>query len=303
MENEQSKKKELIKKLKNKYRLVIINDASFEERWSYLLTPLNVFTGIGITGLIFTIFIFGIIAYTPIREWIPGFPDEDIRYNARWSANMADSLDVVNAQRDRYLSNLYSILSGNPPMDSVPPHQEGEGETPIGQGHQHAGEQHNTGSGFSADSALRQLVAEQEKSAAYEVASTKMVYAAPAAKLHFFSPLKGNITSEYNLKDEHFGIDIVAPRDHPIKATLAGTVIFASWTPDAGYVIQIQHDHNYVSVYKHNSMLLKKVGEVVSAGEAVAIIGGSGELSDGPHLHFELWERGRAVDPLNYVVF
>jgi murein DD-endopeptidase MepM/ murein hydrolase activator NlpD len=119
----------------------------------------------------------------------------------------------------------------------------------------------------------------------------------------FFAPLNGYITSTFNPREEHFGVDIVGPENEAIKATLEGTVIFASWTNDNGYVIQIQHPNNIISVYKHNSALLKKVGDYVKAGEPIAIIGNSGENTSGPHLHFELWYNGIPINPQEYIIF
>ena len=122
-------------------------------------------------------------------------------------------------------------------------------------------------------------------------------------KLHFFTPVRGMVTNSFNPSNNHFGTDIVAGPNEVVKATLAGTVIMATWTLETGYVIEIQHDNNLISVYKHNAELLQKVGLRVKAGDAIAIIGNSGELTTGPHLHFELWQNGVALNPENFIVF
>ena len=119
----------------------------------------------------------------------------------------------------------------------------------------------------------------------------------------FFMPLKGVVTNSFNAKEEHFGVDIAAPENEAIKAALDGTVTISTWTSETGYVIQIQHENNLISVYKHNSTLLKKSGQFVKAGDVIAIIGNSGELSTGPHLHFELWYNGNPIDPQEYMIF
>lgn len=119
----------------------------------------------------------------------------------------------------------------------------------------------------------------------------------------FLQPLKGAITNRFNIKKQHYGVDVVAPKNEAIKATLDGTVIFAEWTVETGYVIQLQHADNIVSIYKHNSVLHKKVGDHVKAGEVVAIVGNSGEFSTGPHLHFELWYNGIPINPEDYMMF
>jgi murein DD-endopeptidase MepM/ murein hydrolase activator NlpD len=120
---------------------------------------------------------------------------------------------------------------------------------------------------------------------------------------NFFTPLSGIITSKFNSKEKHFGIDIVTSANEAVKATLDGTVIYADWTIETGHVIAIQHSRNLISVYKHNSVLLKSEGEYAKAGEPIAIAGQSGELTTGPHLHFELWYNGTAVNPEEYIIF
>ena len=122
-------------------------------------------------------------------------------------------------------------------------------------------------------------------------------------ELFFFSPIEGIVSDKFNARIQHFGIDIVAKKNEPVKSVADGTVLMASWTQDAGYVMAIQHRSNLISVYKHNSDLLKDVGNFVSAGEIIAIIGNTGELTSGPHLHFELWYNGNPVDPEEFVTF
>jgi murein DD-endopeptidase MepM/ murein hydrolase activator NlpD len=123
------------------------------------------------------------------------------------------------------------------------------------------------------------------------------------SQINFFPPLKGYVTAGFSSSEEHYGIDVVAPQDEPIKTILDGHVMLASWTLETGYVIGIQHDHNLVSFYKHNSVLLKKTGNFVKAGDAIAMQGSSGELTTGPHLHFELWHDGVALNPEDYIIF
>lgn len=122
-------------------------------------------------------------------------------------------------------------------------------------------------------------------------------------EVFFFSPITGIVTGPFDLSEEHYGIDIVAKSDEPVKSIADGSVIMADWTQDSGYVIAIQHRNNLISVYKHNAALLKKVGTFVSAGEIIAIIGNTGELTTGPHLHFEIWYNGTPVNPEDFVSF
>ena len=127
---------------------------------------------------------------------------------------------------------------------------------------------------------------------------------APAVTgLIFFRPTRGMISSEFDAAKKHYGIDIAASPNESVLATLDGTVMLATYTADTGYVIQVQHGQNLVSIYKHCGSLLKKVGDTVKAGEAIALVGNTGEKTTGPHLHFEIWNRGRALDPSKYIVF
>ncbi|TAE72160.1 MAG: M23 family metallopeptidase [Bacteroidetes bacterium] len=122
-------------------------------------------------------------------------------------------------------------------------------------------------------------------------------------EMFFFQPLKGLITEKYNAKEKHFGTDIVAEKDAPIKSVAEGTVIMASWTDDTGYVMMIQHQSKLISVYKHCSVLLKKTGDFVQAGEILAIIGNTGALTSGPHLHFEMWYEGNPINAEKLINF
>ncbi len=122
-------------------------------------------------------------------------------------------------------------------------------------------------------------------------------------EVFFFSPITGLISRKYNLQEDHYGVDIVSKKNEPVMSVASGTVILSSWTQDSGYVIAIQHSANLISIYKHNAELLKKTGNFVNGGEVIAIIGNTGDLTDGPHLHFELWYKGNPVDPEDFVTF
>ena len=285
---EQKEKKKIIRKLKNKYRLVILNDTSFEERFSYRLTPLNLLT-LFLTSAVLLVLIVAItIIFTPLREYIPGYTDVNLRKDLTKQVLKSDSLEKELRRNTTYLKNIKLILSGKPPLpeDSLIDAEPILGEV-------------DPSVKSKEDSILREYV-EREDSYSLNVDNEETN---SALKIYFFPPLKGAVTDSYDVKKEHFGIDIVAPKDEAIKATLEGTVIFAEWTVETGYVIQLQHTNNLTSIYKHNSVLLKRTGDIVKAGEAIAIIGNSGELSSGPHLHFELWQNGVSLDPLEYVNF
>lgn len=281
-------KKKVYKKLKNKYRLVILNDDTFEEKISFRLTPLNVFTYVGLLVIILITAVTTIIAFTPLREYIPGYSDIKTKRNAAYAVLKADSLQQELNMREGYISNLRVILSGDVPVDSVSQAQ----DTNI---NVESIEDTRT----PADSSLRQNVEKAEK---YTINSALSPNNTSGAYL-FFTPVKGTVTSSFNADEEHFGVDVATKDNESIKAVLDGTVFFSGWTTDDGYIVQIQHRNNLVSVYKHCSVLLKKSGESVKAGDAIAIVGNTGENTTGPHLHFELWENGSALNPELYINF
>lgn len=276
-------------KLRDKYRLMLINDATFEERLSIRLTRMNVLLLAIAAFTIHGAFVTAVIVFTPLKKYIPGYSDQQTKLNAYRSTLLADSLEVEVAMRDLYLQNLRNVLSGDLPADSVTLF------TPV-----KIPEAADLAPG-KADSVFRARNAKEE---AYSISEGKGTSDRRSlSSIFFFPPLRGIVTSPFEVGQEHFGIDIVASAEAAVKACLDGTVIMSSWTTDGGHVLQIQHRFDLISVYKHNSVLLKKTGDRVRAGEAIAIVGNSGELTTGPHLHFELWLNGEAVDPQAYMVF
>ena len=284
------RQKRLLRKLRSKYRLLLIDDRTFEERFSSKLNRLNVLLIALAAFTVHGLFVSAVIVLTPLKRYIPGYSDQETRRNAYRSTVLADSLELRVREQDEYLANLRLVLSGELPADStslfVPL------TTPPGPEDLVPGR---------SDSVLRARMAREE---AYDLVEGPS-NGAPRdlAGVFLFPPLRGIITTTYDRALGHFGIDIVAKADAAVKACLEGTVIAASWTTDAGHVLHVQHRNDLVSVYKHNSVLLRKVGDKVRAGEAVAIVGNSGELTTGPHLHFELWLKGEPVDPQAYMVF
>ncbi|NOQ26940.1 MAG: peptidoglycan DD-metalloendopeptidase family protein [Bacteroidales bacterium] len=283
------RKKNIVNKLKNKYRLSIYNDDTFEEIWYLRLSRLNVFSIGGTSILLFTIGIIVLIAFTPIREFIPGYPDGNMRRNIINNVYKLDSLEHELEMRDRYFESINTIIRGGTPVS-----YENSQDTSIRY-------EEITFDKSEHDSLLRQQIEEEELFNLSILANTSNN--TDFSSIHFYPPVKGIVTNSFNSSENHFGTDIVTASNKVVVATLDGTVIIANWTLSTGYVVQIQHDNNLISIYKHNSELLKKVGNHVTAGEAIAIIGNSGELTSGPHLHFELWHNGTSIDPEDYVAF
>ncbi len=287
MENE-PKKKKVYKKLKNKYRLVILNDDTFEERVSLQLTPLNVFTYVGLIVILLISLLIGIIAFTPLREYIPGYSDVDAKRNAAYAVLKSDSLEDELRIRDQYILNLRNVLTGEVVVDSI------TGDINPNNQLQAVNDVRS-----KEDSAFRAKIEREEEYTINQNLrdnSTKTTY-------FLFTPIDGSVSSSFNPEEKHFGIDVVSDENEAVKAVMNGTITLADWTSESGFVIQVQHRNNLVSIYKHCSALLKKVGDPVEAGEAIAIVGNTGTHTTGPHLHFELWDDGQPVNPEQYIAF
>ena len=283
------RRKVIMNKLKHKYRLVFFNDNTFEEVWHLRLSLLNVLSAVGTISLFLVLLVIVLMAFTPLRELIPGYPNEVMRRKIVQSALRLDSLEKKLQLRDQYFANLNALISGDEPIkyDSAQKADKNYKNIKFTKSVQ--------------DSLFRQKY-EEEEQFNFSVARTNKLESS-IAEMHFFPPVKGIITNTYNVKENHLGIDIVGAPNEVVKATLDGTIVLATWTLETGYIIQIQHQNNVISIYKHNANLLKKVGSQVRAGDAIAILGNSGELTTGPHLHFELWYNGKPVNPQDYLIF
>jgi murein DD-endopeptidase MepM/ murein hydrolase activator NlpD len=284
------KEKTFFNKLRDKYRLVIMNDDTFEEKLSFRLSRLNVFVFFGTLVIFLVVATTYLIAFTPLKEYIPGYADFNTRKVLRELNFKADSLHVELRRKDIYLHNIRNIIEGREPEDYAIDTFGSAEFTEIGELRR-----------SREDSILRAQIESEVSIVSW---TPEEVMEPPGmSQFFFFPPLQGIITSHFNPGQRHYGIDIVANTGESIKATLDGTVIFSTWTLATGYTIGIQHANNLISVYKHNSNLLKEEGAFVKAGEVIAIIGETGTLSTGTHLHFELWFNGNPVNPLDYIVF
>jgi murein DD-endopeptidase MepM/ murein hydrolase activator NlpD len=288
------KKVKWYKKLKDMYRLVIMNDDTLEERFTFRLSRLNVFIALGTITIVLIFLTSILIAFTPLREYIPGYTNVKLQRNLYELQLKTDSVVKELERKDKFLDNLKKIINGNDLSSEIPAANDTVrryGDIRINRS--------------TEDSMLRLEVESQAKYSLYRMESSGSALQKKTSlgNVLFFVPLKGVITNDFDPARQHYGIDIVAKENEAIKAVLDGTVIFSDWTVETGYVITIQHLQNVVSVYKHNSALLKRQGEHVTAGEPIAIIGQSGELTTGPHLHFELWNEGNPINPQDYISF
>ncbi len=288
MKKETSRSKRIKKKLLSRYRLVILNEQTFEEQLYFRLTRLNV---IIICTFLFALLFTGTIAlvsYTPIKEIIPGYASTKMRKQAAENAFRLDSLLDAYRQSNQQLSAIRKVLIGEVDIAEIK-------EYAINLDTQNIVNLSNL-KRSKQDSLLRSLVEQEDK---YSVALTS------GSKVDFvlYPPAIGNLSQAYDPVDKHYAVDIVLNENAPVKAVAEGTVIFSEWTADTGYVIIIEHPYGLLSAYKHNASLSKFQGETVAAGEVIATAGNTGKYSTGYHLHFELWSDGFPMNPENFIDF
>ncbi len=277
------------KRWRLKYRLVVLNSENLEELISLKLSRINVFLVI----ICSVIFLIGgtalIIAFSPVKESIPGYTNTEFKRQLVALNLLSDSLSGELIKRDRYLKNIKNIIEGRS-LDTVNPLIVNSSES----------EKKITVEKTFEDSLLREQVEAEEK---FNFFGSTNIDNQSIENLLFFVPVRGLITQSYNFDERHYGVDIVTKENELIKSTLKGVVVLSSWTFETGHVVAVQHENGLLSVYKHNSVLLKQQGQKVEAGEALAIVGNSGKWSSGPHLHFELWHNNNPVDPEQYILF
>ena len=296
MPDQEEKKEKKKLKLNSKYTFTVSQDETMEPVFDFKLNLMKF--SILIVSLILVLMIITavVIAYTPLREYIPGYADKTYMEREVYALNRrADSIERELERKDVYFNNLKLVIEGYSFEDDSL--EQRDIYTPL--------------LGFSldstllkpspVDSAFRAAFEEETLYSLNDLAANHTPQYNTAA--NFFVPIDGTITKVYNPSEGHYGIDIGSTENQVIKATLDGAVVLASWTIDYGYVIGIQHEGNYLSFYKHNATLLKKEGDYVKSGEAIAILGASGELSEGPLLHFELWRNGLPLNPTDYINF
>ena len=288
MSKKKKNKKKFTRKLLHKYRMVILNEDTFEERYSLKLTRLNVFVLVTTSAILLVAATTFIIAFTPLREYIPGYSSPQLKEEAAQLAYKTDSLQNVLKLNNQFLGSIKGVLSGDLQTsdlnrDSIAKFSQDNLEVEVIPP-------------SKADSLLREEVALEDK---YNI----LPGATDNIDFSLFPPVKGTITEGYDAEEKHYAVDVVIPKNSPVKSVADGRVIFAEWTTETGYVIIVKHDYGLISVYKHNASLTKEQGDFVKAGEVVATAGNTGEYTTGPHLHFELWNEGNPVNPTDYIDF
>lgn len=291
MEKEKSR---FIDRLRIKYRIVVYNNETYEEKVHFKLTLMNFFSIVVFSSVLLIVLVTYLIAFTHLREYIPGYTDVTLNRRVYEMEQRADSLEIVFAQKDLYINNLKKIIMGDDfETDSINSLLTKSSNTDFSK---------IVDRKSKNDSIFR---AEYENDTRNNLFNTDMLNETTADfdLVSFYTPMEGIVTNHFNRAEKHYGTDIVSDRSSVIKTIANGTVIYSDWTVENGYTIGIQHSGNLLSVYKHNSVLLKETGDFVNAGDAIAIYGNSGSLSTGPHLHFELWHNGTPLNPEDYISF
>lgn len=288
MSKKRLKRQILKKKLLTKNRLVILNEETFEEIFSLKLNLMNVFVVLTVSSIFLIAITTYIIAFTPLREYIPGYASSKLKREATELALKSDSLEKAIKMNNAYIESIKKVLAGDVELaklnkDSIKAAELADAsEVDFKPSKQ--------------DSVLREQVAQEDKYNLFDKAQAKV-------NLVLFPPVTGHITDKYDPKTKHFAVDIALPKNTPIKSVANGTVIFADWTPSNGYVIIVRHGEGIMSVYKHAASLTKEQGDIVRTSEVIAMAGSTGQESTGVHLHFELWKDGFAIDPTNFIEF
>jgi len=288
MKEKIKEKRKFKEKLINKYRLVIINEDTFEEKLTFKLTRLNVFVFGGLFSILLIVGTIFLIAFTDLREYIPGYSSTKLQKQATQLIYQVDSLTEVLDVNNLYIEKVKEVLTGKTKdfkfdkdsvLQTVKYNKDSMNLYPS-----------------PTDLEFRKSIESADRYSIFNEATKN-------ADIVFFAPVSGSITDGYNPKTKHFALDIAVEMGTPVKSVADGTVIFAEWTAQTGHVIIVEHTGGFISIYKHNTALHKVQGDLVKSGEAIASAGDTGEFSTGPHLHFELWSDGYPVNPINFIDF
>lgn len=284
-----------LKNLQEKRRVVILDEGSFEEKRNFTTSKFSILVLFLFSLIVFSILFFLLISYSSIKTFVPGYPSasaqkELVDKNIELDQKL-NELIVKTNKEERYIYNIQKILNGDTPID-----RESSAKVFKSQSIDTKNEV------STSEKTIREKVDKREK---YDIdvipggALTKDVL----PELLLFPPIIGELTNKMNISSGHFGVDIIAPKNEAVVAILKGTIVYQNWSPTDGHVVHVQHKNNLLSIYKHSSEVLKKIGDYVDAGEPISIVGNSGEHSTGPHLHFELWHNGYPMDPEKFINF
>ena len=278
----QKQNNSFISRLINSYKIVVSNEETFEEKLSFRTNKINVFFVLFLYSILLIVFTISIVFFTQLREMVPGYSSTDLLNQAIYLTKKTDSLENELELNNKFYKSIESVLSGR--ADEII-----YKDTLVLDNNLEDSEQQAVFPN-SEDSILRRYVENEDK---FNLTKNELVI----ENKMFVSPIKGEITQQFDPSNNHFALDLSADVGTPVKAVLDGKIIFSEWSVDTGYVLIVDHGDNIISVYKHNSKSLKEQNMFVKAGEVIAYSGNQGTLSTGPHLHFELWKNGTPINP------
>ena len=282
-----NKKHTIIDKLSERFHILLVNEKTLEKRKLISSSTFNLVASSFIAFLVILSASFLLIYFTPLKEYFRGYTSEELRQNSVENSIKLDSLENLYIMQSNYINSLKDLLSGNISYEELDENlNRSENkiiELEIVETNQD-------------DSLLRELVEEEDKYNAFDIQGERFTTV-------LFPPVKGGLSSAFDVNSKHYGVDIVMPENSPVHSISEGIVVFSEWTSATGFVIIIEHLNGLTSIYKHNSSIVKNQGDRVDTGEIIAFTGNTGELTTGPHLHFELWYQGEPVDPQSYIEF
>jgi murein DD-endopeptidase MepM/ murein hydrolase activator NlpD len=293
---EASKFRNWFNRTQEKKRIIILDVDNFEEKRSYTTSKFNVFVLLSFFTILLGFLTFALISYSSLKNLIPGYPNPTQQQEIKNKSIVIDQkLTELLSKTEKeklYINNVMQILNGSIPID----------EKDTSWKKIQASSNSNTNEISSSEKSMREKVQNREKFD-IDIIPGGALKSEVLPELLLFPPIKGEITNKMNISSGHYGVDIIAPKNEAVSSILNGTIIYHNWSPTDGHVVHIQHKKNLISIYKHNSEILKEIGDFVESGEPIAIVGNSGEHSTGPHLHFELWHNGYPLDPEIFINF
>ena len=281
------KKHTLLDKLSERFHILLVNEKTLAKKKLFSTSTINLVGSSLFAFLLLLSTSFIVIYFTPLKEYFRGYTSIELRENAVENSMKLDSLENLYLAQSNYIKSLKNILSGNISFDDI------NDDTEAFETNQVELELIKTN---KEDSLLRAFVDEEDKYNAFELEGDRFTTV-------LFPPVKGDLSSEFDYENKHYGVDIAMPENSPVHSISEGIVVFAEWTSETGFVIIAEHLNGLTSIYKHNSSIVKAQGDIIQTGEIIAFTGNTGSLTTGPHLHFELWYQGEPVDPENYIEF
>tara|TARA_B100000902_G_scaffold392012_1_gene443681 strand:+ start:2451 stop:3314 length:864 start_codon:yes stop_codon:yes gene_type:complete len=283
------KKNTLFEKLSTRFHILLVNEKTLEKKKLFSSSTSNLLASMLFIFVLLIATSFLLIYFTPLKEYFRGYSTVELRESSIENSLKLDSLEKLYITQTRYLNSIKDLLAGNISYEDISQDsirlQSNDNNIELELIKPNA-----------EDSLLRALVEEEDKYNAFDISGERFTTV-------LFPPVNGTLSDRFNLENKHYGVDIAMPENSPVHSISEGIVVFSEWTTETGYVIIVEHLNGLTSIYKHNASIIKFQGETVETGEIIGFTGNTGELTTGPHLHFELWFQGEPVDPESYIEF